>query len=506
MEDGAAVRRSLILAGGGSKVAFQAGVLQVWLDEAHATFDHADAASGGVLNLAMLCQGMTGTQIADNWRAYRPMSAIEPDVGQLVALPFARSLFRLGRFRRNVLAKWKLDWPAIQASALPATFNLYNFSDHEHEVLEPKAMDEDRLISAVSLPMWFPPVRIDGKTYVDAVFVTDANLEAAIRRGADEIWVIWTVSRRGRWARGLVSHYFQMIEAMANAQFKAILDRIERSNAAIGAGEHAEFDRPIDVKVLYAEVPLHYLLNFTRDRVRAAVELGVHAGRRWCAEEGIAREPPQPARPEPTYRRGLRFTEKMSGHVGFGASDFDTGAEQGWADDTPLSCLLRIEIDDIDRFLVMPAHEARADGWIDAPAFGGRCQVERGTFNLFVDQDDPSDKRMFYRLWFHDRSGRPLTLDGHKVVHDDPGLDLWRDTTTLLTRVLDGHVGPEPNKAEIVASGVIRISAMQFARQLTTFRADAPTRLERLEVIARFGRLFLGGLWDVYGREVVLGS
>ncbi|MBA3851635.1 MAG: patatin-like phospholipase family protein, partial [Chloroflexi bacterium] len=58
-------RRALILAGGGYKVAFQAGVLQVWLDEAGLEFDHADGASGGNLNLAMWCQGMSGTRIAD---------------------------------------------------------------------------------------------------------------------------------------------------------------------------------------------------------------------------------------------------------------------------------------------------------------------------------------------------------------------------------------------------------------------------------------------------------
>jgi predicted patatin/cPLA2 family phospholipase len=62
------MKRSLILAGSGMKVAFQAGVLQVWLDEARLdgvplTFDHADGASGGTLNLAMYCQGMSATQI-----------------------------------------------------------------------------------------------------------------------------------------------------------------------------------------------------------------------------------------------------------------------------------------------------------------------------------------------------------------------------------------------------------------------------------------------------------
>ena len=63
-------------------------------------------------------------------------------------------------------------------------------------------MDEDRLISAVSLPMWFPPVEIDGAVYIDAVFATDANLEEAIDRGADELWIIWTVSRRRSGATG----------------------------------------------------------------------------------------------------------------------------------------------------------------------------------------------------------------------------------------------------------------------------------------------------------------
>ncbi len=46
-------KRSLILAGGGLKVGYQAGVLQVWLDEAGLKFDHADGASGGILNIVL---------------------------------------------------------------------------------------------------------------------------------------------------------------------------------------------------------------------------------------------------------------------------------------------------------------------------------------------------------------------------------------------------------------------------------------------------------------------
>jgi len=57
-------KRSLMLAGGGVKIAFQAGVLQVWLDEAGIEFDHGDAVSAACFNLAMWTQGMSGTQIA----------------------------------------------------------------------------------------------------------------------------------------------------------------------------------------------------------------------------------------------------------------------------------------------------------------------------------------------------------------------------------------------------------------------------------------------------------
>lgn len=506
-------RRSLIMAGGGVKVAFQAGVLQVWLDEAKIRFDHADGASGGVFNLAMWCQGMSGTQIANNWRTYRPSRGLEPNLRQLWYLPFGDSLFRLQRFRRNVLADWGLSWLEIRSTTREATFNLYNFSRHQHLVLEPKDMDEDRLISAASLPMWFPPVRIDGDTYIDAVFVTDANLIEAIRRGADEVWIIWTVSERGEWHPGFVSHYFQMIEAIANGKLRADLKRIQHNNDAINGGDHGEFGRRIDVKLLRAEVPLHYLINLSRDRFAAAVELGVQAGRRWCAEHSI----PLPLADELTHFDAWRpiridpttisFTEVMAGHLGLGDDDYQKGERNGRESGTALMFRLTITVEDVDRFIVDPQHEAVAHGWVSCEALGGRLPIERGVFNLFVDQADPKDKRMVYQLWFRDGTGRRLTLAGHKVVRDDPGLDLWKDTTTLYTRVVDGYVAlADLNGHTVVGAGVLRITPSAFARQLTTFRATGSTRTSRVVGLARFLRLFTGSLWDVYERDILSSS
>jgi predicted acylesterase/phospholipase RssA len=148
-------------------------------------------------------------------------------------------------------------------------------------------MDEDRLVSAVSLPMWFPAVKIDGHQYIDAVFATDANLDEAIRRGADELWIIWTVSVLGRWRSGFVAEYFQIIEASANSSLRDPLRRIAENNAAVARGESGAFGRHVEVKMLQAEVPIHYLFNFTRRRMARGVDLGVQVARRWCAEQGI---------------------------------------------------------------------------------------------------------------------------------------------------------------------------------------------------------------------------
>src|SRR5213075_2810999 len=53
-----APRRSLVLAGGGMRVAYQAGAIHALLEEGLG-FAHADGTSGGTMNLAMLMSGLT---------------------------------------------------------------------------------------------------------------------------------------------------------------------------------------------------------------------------------------------------------------------------------------------------------------------------------------------------------------------------------------------------------------------------------------------------------------
>lgn len=498
-------KRSLILAGGGLKVCYQAGVLQVWLDEAGLTFDHADGASGGTFNLAMYCQGMSGKQIADNWRNLDPFLPVDIDTSGV--WPFSRALFTTDNVRARVLPSWGIDWDKIRQSPRAGTFNVFNFSKKRLEVVPQSRMTEDLQIAAVSLPMWFPPVTIDGDTCFDSVYITDGNLEEAVRQGADEIWAIWTVSRKDEWRDGFVNEYFQIIETVADTNFFAYWQRIEESNRRIAAGQAGEFGRPIALNLIEAEVPVHYLLNFSKDRMAEAVNQGVEDARAWCRARGIPLQPGQ-AYPPPAAApaTSLTFTEEMKGFVQAGATastheEYQAAATAGKGANGAFMFHLDVSVADVDAFVTSPAHQARADGYIDSPRFGGRRPVVNGTVNLFVNAADPAKKNMRYRLFFTGADGRDYTMTGVKDVVGPSLTTLWAETTTLYTQILEGHV-PSGQAAPVVASGVLVIRPEDFFfKQLFSFRTQGPSAAARLDGLNRFGAMFLGKVWDVYGHQ-----
>jgi predicted acylesterase/phospholipase RssA len=477
-------RRALILAGGGLKVAFQAGVLQVWLDETDdLEFHLADAASGGVFNLAMLCGGKSGTQIADAWRRTNPLSwfSLSPRVW--------RSISSLDRFRRNVLPLWDIDWSRVHRTELDATFNVYNFTKQRLETISPREMNADWMLAGVSLPMWFPPAVIGDDIYIDAVYSTDANLEYAVSRGANELWIIWTVSTEGRWRNGFVNQYFQTIEAAADGRLRESLSRIDEINRTRAP------DDQITVRILRREVPLHYLFIFSADTLREAVEYGVQTAREWCRAEGITLASRTPAEPDNTTR--LSFTETLKGYVGAGEEKPEPGADVGRDTGSELVARLTIRIDGVRHFLADPRHEAAISGTIEGGIVGGKRPIDEGTFNQFVYGDDPAFRKMLYRIAFRDGAGRRLTLEGEKHVPRRPKFRPWRDTTTLFARIVR-H--PDEGEPEVAAAGVIEITLPALLRQLTTFRARGQTRLGGVGLVLRYFAFFVGVCARVYLR------
>src|SRR5207244_9872129 len=130
----------------------------------------------------------------------------------------------------------------------------------------------------------------------------------------------------------------------------------------------------IEVKELKADVALHYLIDFSQDRLAEAVNLGVERAREWCQANGI------PLKPHPgdfptdvhTAQTKLSFTEEMKGYVTFGELDYDKGSRQGKESGTYIMFHLTITVDGVNRFITRPDHDAIPVGYIHADALGGK--------------------------------------------------------------------------------------------------------------------------------------
>jgi cholesterol oxidase len=220
--------------------------------------------------------------------------------------------------------------------------------------------------------------------------------------------------------------------------------------------------------------------------------------------QGTSTAMPQAPRSPPTQ---VQFSETMAGYISSSDKDYVVASRAGERANEKLAVHLLIEMKDIDTFIRDPEHEGTASGSVECPMLGGMLPIKSGTFNLFAPSADPSTIEMRYRLFVIDKNNKPVTVTGFKTVRNDPGFDSWSDTTTLYTRVLQGHVGPaEQDAAPIIASGIIRITIPAFMKQLTTFKAHGPSRMAEAKGLASFGKLFMGELWDTYSKSVVFGT
>ena len=80
------------------------------------------------------------------------------------------------------------------------------------------------------------------------------------------------------------------------------------------------------------------------------------------------------------------------------------------------------------------------------------------------------------------------------------GPDIWKDTTTLFVNVFGGHIEAAAEAStRVQAVGILRIEPMDFLKELTTIRASGSTFSDRMQGVERFGKYFLGSLWQTYG-------
>jgi len=190
----------------------------------------------------------------------------------------------------------------------------------------------------------------------------------------------------------------------------------------------------------------------------------------------------------------VEFTEEMKGFVQFGELDCERGEKGG----QPLMVRLKIHTEDIDFFLTDPDHRGAVGGYVRIDALGGELQIEKGEFDCLVDAAGES-REIRYRLFFCDGHGAPYTLSGVKKISHDGVQNVWRDCSTLFTRIFESHIDAVQEKTQTPkAAGIIHIHPLDFMAELTTFRGDSGSFAEDVGAVAKFGRFFLCTLWDVY--------
>ena len=193
---------------------------------------------------------------------------------------------------------------------------------------------------------------------------------------------------------------------------------------------------------------------------------------------------------------GITFSETMAGPFALGETDPAPGEAVGKTSGTTLAMHASIEIPNLDRFVADPSHTGRIAGHIDFKPFGEGMRAERGIFRLFAPTDEKGLTRMIYELAF-EHKGQPYYLAGYKQVRNDRhGIDLWNDTTTLLTRL---HSGSD-SRGPVAGAGVLRLGLPDLMKLTTTIRVTkAATPADQVRALATFGRFFMGSLWETYG-------
>jgi len=195
---------------------------------------------------------------------------------------------------------------------------------------------------------------------------------------------------------------------------------------------------------------------------------------------------------------GISFREVMSGGFALGAIDPADGEKRGRAEGSEMTLHAAIDIQDLDRFIAEADHPGALTGTLDFTPFGDGLASTSGIFNLFSPTDDPKLKLMVYEMGFQ-HGGKSYYLAGQKDVRQDPIFDLWKATTTLYSKLHEGTDKSGP----VVGAGILTLGVKQLIYLMSTMKAPGATSFtETSEAMAKFGRFFLGELWDTYVRHV----
>jgi predicted acylesterase/phospholipase RssA len=313
-------KKSLILAGGGMRVAYQAGVL-VALEEAGIQFDHVDGTSGGIFNAGMLASGWKPKEISEKWRTLNLSGFMSAGSAKSYLKPFKMQGFAdADNIRKKVFPHLGIDISKINKQEnFLTTFNVCNFSTKTVEAITEKYVTEDHLIAGVSLPIFMPAIRINQTWYTDAVWIKDANLMEAVKQGSKELWLVWAIGNSPTYMSGAFNQYVHMIEMSANGALLEEYNQISLTNKLNKQSANPSELDDIKLFVIKSEIPLPLDPDFFFNKVNATelINMGYAHAKKYLSQipiygEVLDESATKNKEPEYTYSMRAVFSGKSN--------------------------------------------------------------------------------------------------------------------------------------------------------------------------------------------------
>ena len=220
---------AFVLSGGASLGAVQVGMLRA-LDEAGVHPDLIIGTSVGAVNGAWLAghpgQGTEG--LADIWRSLRRADVFPAEFmfGFLGFTGRRRGLVSNHRLRS--LVERNLTFERLEDAPTPLSVVVADVLN-AHDVRLTTGKAADAVLASAAIPGVFPPVTIDGRTFMDGGVLNNTPISHAAEAGATTIWVLSTgyACALERAPRGALAMALHGLGILVQQRLVADIDRYE---------------------------------------------------------------------------------------------------------------------------------------------------------------------------------------------------------------------------------------------------------------------------------------
>lgn len=185
------MKRALILAGGGARGAFQAGVLQ-YLEEIGWKPDMLCGNSVGAVNAVALGSGISAADLGRLWKRFN-----RKRIFKLTSQKFIMSFLSGRKFHplmdtgplRAILGEY-IDTEALKKNRTKIIITAVNMLTSEVKYFDNSVITVNHVMASGAMPMLFPCQFIDGEPYWDGCVTANVPIMPALESGAKEILVV----------------------------------------------------------------------------------------------------------------------------------------------------------------------------------------------------------------------------------------------------------------------------------------------------------------------------